>query len=268
MPTYTVLGATGSTGSELVKLLMNKPDAELHVYARSESKLNSMFPSISSNPNVKAFFGPVTDTALLSRCISDSAAVFSTVATNSNEPGCSVAQTVAASIVSALEHLRWLAKGGADGGGSWQPPRVIWLTSMSVNPAATKFISPVVKPILYRALWYTYEDLRMAEEYIKTEAPWIPLTCVCPGGLVEDAPQGVEVGQNSYSDTLGYADLAAGMLMMAEDDSSRNQSWGLASKGPTRSGLMFRTNAHRVILGLVSSYVPGAFGVIRWLGWL
>ena len=261
MHTYAILGATGSTGSELVKLLLQRPDIQLHLYVRSPDRLKSKFPKIASNPKVKIFPGSITDTSLLAGCLSGCDAIFSTVATNSNDPSCSVARTIAHSTVTALEQLR------REAGSDWKSPRVIWLSSASVNfPPAAKRVNPVIKMILYRAIWYVYEDLRMAEEYFKAEAPWIPLTRVCPGGLIPEEPQGVTVGPTEQSMTIGYPDLAAGMVMMAEDEKSVGQSWGLASKGLERPDLLFKTNGHRLIFGLLSSYIPGAFKIIQWLG--
>lgn len=261
MPTYAVLGATGATGSELVKLLLSRPDVELHLYARSKERLESKFPTISSNPKVQTFYGAFTDIALLSRCISGTSAVFSTVATNNNEPRCSVAQTIAHSLVKAFEQLR------ADKSNSnWEPPRIIWLSSASRNQKV--LMTPkLVKAFVYRCFWYIYEDLRAAEEFFASEAPWIPLTRCCPGGLIDDEAQGVETGEFTHSETIAYPDLAAGMIMMAEDERSRGQTWSVKSKGPERPDLLTKTNGHRLVMGLLSSYIPGAFGFFRWMNW-
>lgn len=259
MPTYAVLGATGATGSQLVKLLLSRSDIEVHLYARSGERLNAKFPLISSDPRVRTFYGSITNTALLSRCISGASAVFPTVATNTNQPGCSVAQTTAHSLVQAFEHLRSEVR-------AWEPPQIIWLSSASLLPA----VDPAPewqKAFRYRALWYIYEDLRIAEEFFASEAPWIPFTRACPGGLINDEAQGVEAGELQYSGTIAYADLAAGMVMMAEDERSRGKSWGVKSKGPERLDLLLQVNGHRLILGLMSSYVPGAFELFNWMDW-
>ena len=91
MPTYAILGATSQTGSESLKLLL-PTSAHLNVYARSASRLQLKHPTPSSAPNVTMFIGELSDTALLASCLLDAVTVFSTVAQNQTEPGCSIPQ--------------------------------------------------------------------------------------------------------------------------------------------------------------------------------
>src|SRR5271170_4731641 len=95
MPVYAILGATGATGSELVKYLLPRTDVHLNVYARSASKLHALHPGISTAENVTRYIGPLSDTALITSCLHSAAVVFGCVAQNINEPGCSIAQRTA-----------------------------------------------------------------------------------------------------------------------------------------------------------------------------
>jgi hypothetical protein len=61
MTTYAILGATGQTGSEIVKALL-PTSAHLNIYARSQARLEAQFPHISTAPNVALFIGDLSDT--------------------------------------------------------------------------------------------------------------------------------------------------------------------------------------------------------------
>lgn len=81
MPTYAVLGATSQIGSEIVKALLPTSN-HLNIYARSRTRLESKFPSISSARNVTLFIGDLSDTALFSSCLANADAILSAIATN------------------------------------------------------------------------------------------------------------------------------------------------------------------------------------------
>ena len=51
MPTYTLLGATGSTGSAILRCLLSQPprDLTLKVLVRTKSKLLTLFPGLEQN---------------------------------------------------------------------------------------------------------------------------------------------------------------------------------------------------------------------------
>jgi uncharacterized protein YbjT (DUF2867 family) len=103
--TYAALGATGQTGSEIVKALL-PTEAHLNIYARSLTRLESQFPSIQSAPNVTIFIGNLFNTELLTSCLPNSDVILSSVAQNRNKPGLSVAQRTALAIIQALESRR------------------------------------------------------------------------------------------------------------------------------------------------------------------
>jgi N-acetyl-gamma-glutamylphosphate reductase len=104
MPKYAVLGATGQTGSELVKFLSTRTDVHLHIYARSQSRLDEKLPDINLD-RCTTFVGSIEDTDLISNCIRSTDAVFAVVATNVNQPKCYVARQTADSIIKALKVL-------------------------------------------------------------------------------------------------------------------------------------------------------------------
>jgi len=205
MPTYAVLGATGQTGGELLKLLLSK-SAHVNIYARSKSKLETKFPGIADAPNVTLFIGNLSDTALLSKCLDGVDVVLSAVAQNRNEPGCSVAQETAYAIIQALKPKQ-LAK----------IPTVVFLGSGSIDPDNIENKRPLGR-LLHWILYHVYTDLEKAVELLKSN-PSIPLVIAAPGALVHDVPHSVElVGQfDKSSGVLAYADLAQAMIMMGDE---------------------------------------------------
>jgi hypothetical protein len=206
MPTYGILGATGQTGSEIVKALLPTSN-HLNLYCRSRSRLEAKFPSISSSPNVTLFIGDLSETSLLSSCLSNADVILSTVAQNQNEPGCSVAQRTALAIIQALEPLRR---------GSQNIPPLVFLASGAVDPR-----NPARNDLPFRfmhwVLHHIYDDLEAAIKLLQ-QNPWIPLIVACPGGIVHDEAHEVELSGDvdEASPLLSYADLASGMIKMAE----------------------------------------------------
>lgn len=208
MPTYAILGATGQTGSEIVKALL-PTSAHLNIYARSRSRLEKKFPSISTAVNVSLFIGDLSDTSLLASCLSSADVIFSTVAQNRNEPGCSIAQQTAFAIVQALEPQR---KSGV------KIPYVVFLSSGSVDPNNPHQRETGYQFMYNWVLYHIYEDLRKAIKHLQDKA-WIPLIVASAGAIVHDpAEHAVELTDDPLkaSQIESYADLAKGMIAMGD----------------------------------------------------
>lgn len=208
MPTYryAILGATGQTGSEIVKLLL-PTSAHLNVYARDAARLEAKHPGLQSAANVTTFIGDLSDTALLSSCLAGCDVVLSTVAQNQNEPGCSIAQRTAQALITALESRKENC------------PTVVFLASFSVDPSRAANHTFAGRA-LHAVLNNVYSDLEHAIVLLQ-QHPWIPLVVAAPGGLVHDAPHTVELTADTAlaSPLTGYADLAKGMVMMGDEGS-------------------------------------------------
>lgn len=210
MQTYAVLGATGQTGTELVKYLMLDPEVRLKLYARSEEKLHAVHKNLGST-SAQVFSGAITNVNMLADCICDTNVVFATVAQNQNDPSCNISRQTARSLIAALNLLR-------NRSDDFQCPKVIFLSSATFNPIFKKEFPRLGTWFLYQALWYVYEDLRMAIDLLEHEA-WIPLVLACPGGLVHAPPTpGVGISPLHNAQLCGYADLAKGMVLMARDE--------------------------------------------------
>ena len=72
--------------------------------------------------------GDLSSADLLKECLRNVNVIFGAVAQNSNEPGCSIAQRTAHTVVSALESLR------KEEGPSFKCPILVFLSSASLNP--------------------------------------------------------------------------------------------------------------------------------------
>lgn len=260
--TYAILGATGQTGSELVKhlLLHHQPEStagnsnlhlHLNIYARSAGRLESVFnkmglSDLGARPDVTLFIGDLEDEGLMRSCLAGASIVFSAVAQNRNEPGCSIAQRTALVIIKALDanrraRMQQLAREGEveAGRGSAQATTeaigptttVVFLASGGVDPVATARINPIARKVFHWMLYHVYTDLERSIELLRedsSESRSFDLVIAAPGGLVHsisksntDPPPPHAIALtgdiSSISQVLSYADLARGMLRMGEE---------------------------------------------------
>ena len=264
MPTYAILGATGSTGSELVKFLITKPQIHLNLYARSASKLAKLHPAAASSENVTIYTGDLSDGSLLANCLRSVDVIFQTVATNENEPGCAVALRIAHGIVTALELLR-----KEEGPSSFKCPTIVMLSSSSVNPSMAAKVPRVGRWVVKKAFCYIYADLEEATEYFQ-RFPWIPLILSQPGGLLQGASLGFELSEEEPSPFITYSDLARAMVQMAEEDGGRK--W--VGKGVAPVGLHMDEREKNFtpligygLRGLLAAFFPSVWWFCRNRGW-
>ncbi|MCJ1398215.1 hypothetical protein MMC11_001412 [Xylographa trunciseda] len=264
MPTYAILGATGSTGSELVKFLLTKPKIHLNLYARSASKLAKLHPAAVSSENVTIFTGDLSDGSLLASCLRSVDVIFQTVATNENEPGCSIALMAAHGVVSALELLK-----REEGPASFKCPTVVVLSSAVVNPSMAAKAPHLLHWVLEKSLCYIYSDLREATEYLQANHQ-IRLILAQPGAILQGAPLGFELSEEEPSAFISYSDLARAMVQMAEEDGG--QKW--VGKGVAPVGLRLNERQKNFtpliwynLRGLLAVYFPSVWWFLRNRGW-
>lgn len=241
MPTYAVLGATGQTGSELVKLLLPTSN-HLNIYARSASRLAAKLPSLSSAENVTTFIGDLNDARLLDSCLADVDVIFSTVAQNQNEPGCSIAQRTATAIVQSLERLQST--------GAKKCPVLIFLASSAIGHTGQRLIW-----LLHLINYHVYTDLENAIAYLRSNS-WLPLIIAAPGGLIQGQAHKVELTEEMGSDMGTYMDLATGMMMMAEDGRWVGKQVGMVvNEGRAVKG-NFLSLARYILPNLLGTFCP------------
>ena len=234
-PTYAILGATGSTGQNLLKLLAKSPENHINVFVRSREKLERMFPAIVAQNNVHIFEGPLHDLDLMRCCIANVSAVFSVVATNDNIRNCSIAQEAANVLVETLQRIR-------EKDSQARLPRLIFLSSLSVNNSINE-LAGLGHWLLFKALGNIYGDLMKAEAFLRQHEDWLNAVFIQPGVLSSDPEQR---GHNlsvtkSVGGFLSYIDLAAGMIEVAQ--SGDLYDWKGVCVNPASAGTKFDWSA-------------------------
>ncbi|KAH7399857.1 hypothetical protein BKA64DRAFT_599304, partial [Cadophora sp. MPI-SDFR-AT-0126] len=258
MPTYAVFGATGSVGQSLLDVILQSPQNDIHAYCRSSEKLKNLSPSIASNKQVEIFEGSLQDASLLVSCLQGSDAAFLAVAEVKNRPGCSISQKTAHAVVSALSLLK-------KENGDQELPKLIVLSSASLDHSLMSSTSRFILNILYRANSYIYDDLRDAENFLlsKENESLVTATFVRPGALSHDTQKGHYLSTEKADMPLSFLDLAAGMLEIAVDESGKFNGKGVAVC-PRAKDVSFPWTAPFFLLtGLIFHFMPWSF---RFLG--
>lgn len=264
MPTYAILGATGQVGSSIYTVLARDPSNTIHVYVRSEKRLAQIVPDASKNPNVKVFQGQVDDVDKLAACIAyPVTAVFSCLAASRSIPGTNIALDTAHSTIAALMQLR-LENEAA------KLPRLLVISSSSVNEHLSRKISPFVHKLVLRAFYHVYEDLRLAEAYYRLHKRWMTAIFVQPSGLAHDVESGFSITDDAVGlDFLSFIDLAAGFVQIAKDANTNADymyDWKGVAVIPVGKGAKNGAPPLAVLEGLIYYYMPITYSMFRWAG--
>lgn len=250
MPSYAILGSTGNTGQAILEVLLQSPQNEVHAYCRSKAKLARTCPASAENKRVSVFEGQLDDVELVANCIRGTRAVFLAVAIIDNMPGCTIAQETAQHVVAAMERLR-AEKASL--------PKLIVLSSASLDESMSADTPPVVHSVLSTAVSYLYDDLEKAEIYLRARGDWISTIFMKPGGLVKDKQGGHRLSLHNAKTPLSFLDLAAGMIEVA--DSQDNQyDMKNVSVLPTASHVAFPwEGVYFVFTGLCYHFMPWTY---------
>ncbi|KAK5719380.1 hypothetical protein LTR15_007903 [Elasticomyces elasticus] len=276
MTSYAVLGATGSTGSSLVKVLQQRQDVSVNTLVRSKAKLYRTIPGIEKDSKFEVYEGSITDIDVLTDCIRDTRSVFLAVAENSrlnafqalrhsltrppvalaNKPGCTIAQDTAKSVLAALERLRQ-EKPGCD------LPLLIVLSSSSISEKLSRDLPKLLHSFLMKGASYIYDDLRKAETLLRAQENWgVKTVFIKPGGLVHDAQKGHELSTERQQTFLGFLDLAAGMVEVAD---AKKGTWDMqdVSVIPTAKDVKVEWRVPLFLLqGMLCHYFPWVYPYI------
>ncbi|KAL4987997.1 Averufin oxidase A [Aspergillus falconensis] len=251
MPTtYALLGATGATGSSVLRHLLrpdSPSDLTVNVLVRSKSRLLTAFPGVDKprpltptpTPTIRIFEGNSTNPDVLAAVVQDARVVFMCVAQNGSPMGTTLVQDTAAALIEARRRQE-------------QPQgklTVVQLRSASLNPVLAVQVPRFVHRVVSFCLAAGYEDLRRAcvlYEEAATEGV-LHYVLVDPPTL-HDA-RGTRTTGYSLIDTTGiadkekqrqaiclsYADLGVAMCEIADRaDELRGQAVGVTASGPVR----------------------------------
>ena len=260
MPTYAILGATGKTGGALVDLLVKAPNTHINAYVRSKAKLFTQRPVLENTENVKIFEGSLSDIPLLaSTLVPEVDAAFCVLGSNENIPGIRIAQDTANSVIAALCHIR-------EKDTSYKPPKLIFLSSGSLNPIMSAKLPAVGKWIASRGMSHVYADLRFAEGNLRLHKSWLDVTFVQPSALTEDVQKGHKLSLDTMAEGspfVSYLDLAAGMIEIAK---SGSYAWMGVAVVATGKNIKFEPNAPPQLLrGLLWHFAPSLYAPCKYL---
>lgn len=222
--------------------------------------MEALHPYVKAADNIQNFVGDLSSADLFKDCLRNVDVIFSAVAQNYNEPGCSIARRTAHSIVFALEALR------KEGGSSFKCPILVFLSSASLNPTFSEATPWLAHWVLERGCYYVYGDLRESIKYLK-EHSWIPLITAEPPGLTNDISRGYELSPDEFSPLISYDDLARGMVQMAEEEGGHKwvgKGVGLKATGKVKIHVLHLI--WYLIVGLITYYSPAAWGVLQSAG--
>jgi len=219
MVVYALLGATGSTGSAILRGLISQPptDLTLNILIRSKSKLLNAFPDLLGKTpfaSVNIFEGTPDNATLLQECLKNADVIMACIASNYSSPDMTLCQDTAAAVISALEESKKTQ------GGAYKRPTILQLRSTSLNPALCAHAPWMAKTMAAYCFHYVYEDLRVACKLFESESDLLGYIYVDPPAIHD--PDGVTptgykfVIDEPQSNALSYADLGAAFVELAE----------------------------------------------------
>ncbi|KAB8203758.1 Averufin oxidase A [Aspergillus parasiticus] len=247
MVTYALLGATGATGSSILRHLLQKSPDSLHiqVLVRSKVKLLQAFPDLETTrrPQVHVIQGMSTDSDALSECLRNASIVFMCVAQNGSPIGTTLCQDSARAIISVLQQQQ------QSEGASYQPCTIVQLRSASLNPALAAQVPAFVHRIVSFCLFANYADIKQACQYYSEaqKQGTLEYILVDPPTL-HDAngthPTGYRlISTEPQATALSYADLGAAMCEIAHRESEfHGRAVGVTATGRVRQtwGVLLR----------------------------
>ena len=250
---YAVLGATGSTGSAILTNLLENPNTKINVYCRSKQKLIKQFPGIEGNKAVQIFDGSFQDVQLMTNCLRGTKAAFHCVAAGENTPGCSICMDTAEGIVAACKELK------ANG----QPrPKLVVLSSNSTEHRFVPNVPVILEAILYRAFSAIYDDLKVAENFLRSHHDLLSSSFVKPSALCFDSRKGHVLSMEMSEGPLSFMDLAAGMIEIADDENGLYEMQSV-TVNPTAKDVAFPWQAPaNIARGLLFHFLPWSYAML------
>jgi hypothetical protein len=252
MATYAILGSTGNCGSALIKNLLQSPQNTVHAYCRNQTKLYNLLPEVVDNKQVKVFQGDFRDVELMADCVRGTKAVFLCVTTNDNIPGCRVSQDSATAVIAALKKIKAESRPGL------KLPKLLLFSSATIDDHLARNMPGWFRPIMLAAASNVYTDLRLAEEFLRSQSDWISTIFIKPAGLSLDVSRGHRLTLDEEESFMSYLDVSAGMIEAAQDEEGRydgrnvgvvNKTRGVGAKVPKGTPMC-------ILMGLVRHFFP------------
>jgi len=253
MPTYALLGATGSTGSAILRCLLSQPPKQLKliIFVRNGAKLRKTFPDSESTTAFKFLIieGTPSDGPAMQDCLKDVDVIMACIGSNVSTKGMTLIHDTATSIIKALKVHRD-AEGPA-----YKTPTVIQLRSASLNPVYKAALPWVAQQVATFCFYYVYEDLdRACQLFASTAAEssrLLDYVFVDPPSIHDPdgtTPTGYKlILDEKQEPMLSYADLGAAFCEVAE----RRDEFAGKAVGVTATGKVNET--WPVLMGYMAS---------------
>nr|POE51846.1 averufin oxidase a [Quercus suber] len=223
MTTYSLLGATGGTGSAILRALLASPppDLTLNILVRNKAKLLKAFPSLETTISIKIIIheGSPSDSAVLYSSLANTQVIFVCIATNTSMPGVSIALDTAQAIIPSLERHR------EEQGSAYRAPSLLLLRSASINQHFANKQPRLPHAIILFCEHYVYADLQRAQDlytsvFEQATSPklLVPIMVDPPAIHNPDItePTGHELMlEGEQSASLNYADLGVAFVEIA-----------------------------------------------------
>ncbi|KAL4780399.1 hypothetical protein BJX76DRAFT_351024 [Aspergillus varians] len=251
MATYTIIGATGNCGSSLIQILLESPNAQVHAYCRNKAKLVRMVPETLKSERVRIFEGQVDDVDLLTKCIRGNRAVFLCATSNNNIPGIKVAQDSTRAVITALEKIK-----AESGGDAPMPPKIVLLSSATIDPHLSRRIPWWFLPVMKRAASFVYDDLIVTENLLRAQQDWLTSIFIKPGGLALDKQRGHALSFDEQESFIAYLDLAAAMVEAVDDPDCRYDMKNVSVVNTGGSAAFPKGTPACILYGLLRHYFP------------
>ncbi|KAK3633513.1 hypothetical protein LTR56_015766 [Elasticomyces elasticus] len=240
MPTYALLGATGSTGSAVLRYLLEVPptDLNLNIFVRNKSKLLKAFPNLedTKQPIVTIIEGTPNDQPSLQQALEDAAVIFQCIATNQSTPGVSVAHDTVTALIGALRGLHI--------SDSYRTPMVLQVRAAPLNPTFAAQQPWLMSTIIHFALHHTYADTDKACKLLASthdETPELLDYAFVDTQAVFDAGGTIRTGYEltltgPVSPSISYADTGAAFCEIAERrEEFKGKGVGVSATGKVRA---------------------------------
>ncbi|RAO67402.1 uncharacterized protein BHQ10_003414 [Talaromyces amestolkiae] len=252
MSTYAILGSTGNCGSALIENLLQSPKNKIRAYCRNKAKLQRLLPQVVDNKQVEIIEGSIYDVDVMVKCVRDTKAVFLTVTTNDNVPGCRVSKDCAATVIKALEKIK------TESGPGLKLPKLVLLSSATIDDHLARKMPGWFRPIMLAAASHVYQDLMVTEKLLRSQSDWLSTIFIKPAGLSVDVQRGHTLTLDEEESFISYLDLSAGMIEAAQDEEGRYDGMNVGVVNKTRGvGAKFpRGTPMCIMMGLMRHFFP------------
>jgi len=259
MSIHAILGATGGTGSAILRYLLSSriPDLRINILVRSKSKLLEAFPRLesTSSATITIFEAPISDESALQACLQGASTIYACVATNHASRKVDITFTAAARLIAALGQLR------QDEGSEYKAPAVVLIRSLSLNSDVKISVPGFMKSFFIWAIWFVYEDLiKACGLYSVAEKDGLLTLITADPPMLMD-PEGTKATgyeimlSGKASSRLSYADFGVAMVELGQRrEEFGGKIVGISATGPVRTTVW--PSLVTVFMGLKSRLFP------------